>query len=365
MIFKKIFSTAICAAIALSAAAGITESVDAASFSEINQSSVFIKQQTSTTCTLASNVMLLRRTAMMRGDSDWSSITESACRSTLWLEGVGMYHNYTYKNISVSYQYISGSSKTALINALKAHPEGIVAYDYDYPHAILLTDYTDGVFYCADPARNTGSGRMNVSNSLIKIDNVDTYWYVTSPSVSLSGSSGNDDTTVTVSETWKITAESGVNMRSGAGTSYSRVGGVPYNATVTVTKKKTSGGYTWGYISYNSTNGWIALDYAKKVTVSSLQNTSVLSKTGVMLGDSVTIKCSAKNGTGSYQYALYARKSTESDLTLISDYSTNQTITFKPLQTGKYVLRYKVKDSSGTVSTITEKLNVSQLSETE
>ena len=362
MIYKKILTALLCGAIAVSTftfSPLASVDADAATFAQINASSVFVKQQTSVTCTLASNVMLLRRTAMMRGDSDWSSITESACRSTLWLEGAGMYHNYSYKSISVSYQYISGSSRTALINALKEHPEGVVAYDYDYPHAILLTDYTDGVFYCADPANNTPSGRMSVSNSLIKIDNVDTYWYVTSPSVSFSGTStstSNSDSTVsTVNETWNITAADGVNIRSGAGTSYGRVGGIPYNGTFTVTKKTTSGGYTWGYTTYNSTTGWVALDYAKKVTTTStsyaaLENTSTINKTGVMLGNSLTIKGSAKGGTGSYQYTLLVKKEGASDWTTVQDYTSKSSLTFKPTSAGRYNVCMKVKDSANQIA---------------
>ena len=45
-----------------------------------------------------------------------------------------------------------------LIQLLAEHPEGIVLYDRRQPHAVLLTDYTDGVFYCSDPAGSVSSG---------------------------------------------------------------------------------------------------------------------------------------------------------------------------------------------------------------
>lgn len=35
-----------------------------------------------------------------------------------------------------------------LITLLSQHPEGIVLYDRSQPHAVLLTDYTNGNFYC-------------------------------------------------------------------------------------------------------------------------------------------------------------------------------------------------------------------------
>lgn len=348
---KKLFTAIVCGAITLSALSFspvVSLDADAASFSDVNNAAVFVKQQTSVTCTLASNVMMLRRAAMMRGDSDWSSVTENACRSTLWCEGVGMYHSYQYKNINVSYQYISGSPRTALINALKQHPEGIVAYDYDYPHAILLTDYTDGVFYCADPARNTPSGRMKVSNALISIDNVDTYWYVASPTVSFNGAKTVDDTSTSVKENWQITSSDGVNMRSGAGISYSRVGGVPYKAVISVTKKKASEGYTWGYTSYGSSNGWVALNYATQVTSSAaLENTSTVPKTGLMLGNTLTVKGSATGGSGSYQYMLQVKKSTDVDWTTVRNYASSASMVFNPTSAGQYSLYVKVKDSTG------------------
>ncbi|MGN0469774.1 MAG: SH3 domain-containing protein [Acutalibacteraceae bacterium] len=355
---KRIFSIMMCGMIAISAAALVPHNsleAEAATFSDVNASSVFVKQQKSDTCTLASNVMLLRRTALMRGDSDWSSITESACRPTLWCEGVGMYHNYTYKNITVSYQYISGSVTTTLINALKEHPEGIVVYDYDYPHAILLTDYTDGVFYCADPANNVPSGRIKASQALISLSNVDTYWYVSSPDVSFSGSSNggsnsgdNSGGSSSVNEKWKITSSNGVNMRSGAGTSYIIVGAVPYNATVTVTKKTSSGGYTWGYTTYGGTSGWIALDYASKVASTALTNNSTISKTTINNGDSITLKASATGGTSPYQYAFTVKHSTASSWTTVKSYNTTATKTWTPAKTGTYEVCAKVKDSNGT-----------------
>lgn len=64
----------------------------------------------------------------------------------------------------------------------------------------------------------------------------------------------------------KVTAEDGVNLRSGAGTGYKKKGAVPYNTTLKITKKTTGGGYTWGYTKYDGITGWIALKYTKKIS---------------------------------------------------------------------------------------------------
>ena len=179
--------------------------VEAATFNDINQSGVFVKQQKSDTCTLASAVMLVRRTAMAIGNSNWSSITESSMRGTAWLEGQGLYYNFTYAGVSVGHSTISSNRKNTYINLLKTYPQGVVAWNSGNGgqyHAVLLTDYdanTD-TFYCADPANGTASGRIPLSSSSIvgsgqdgKINNLDHYWYVKSPSITLTS---NEPTTV-------------------------------------------------------------------------------------------------------------------------------------------------------------------------
>ncbi len=356
-IIKKLFSVLLSGLVTISAAAiisGASYSVNAANAEDIAAPSVFVKQQESNTCTLASNVMLLRRTALMRGDSDWKSITENSCRSTLWIEGAGMKFDYTYKNITVSCERFQSSSsiKTQLINLLKDHPEGIVIYDYDYPHAILLTDYTNGEFYCADPANNVSSGRIKASKALIDIYGVESFWYVVTPKVSLGGSSGIPTTIKTVSQYWKITSSNGVNMRSGPGTSYSTVAGVPYNTTIKVTKKTCAGGYTWGYTSYNGINGWVALDYAVyvgEITPSVLTNRSTISSFDINLGDTITIEGSASGGKASYQYEYSYRATSEKSYTVIKNYSTSTSVSFKPSKTEAYKILIKVRDLGGSV----------------
>ena len=60
---------------------------------------------------------------------------------------------------------------------------------------------------------------------------------------------------------YRVSASSGVNMRSGAGTSYSIVSAIPYGTVITVTQ--TSG--NWGKTTYNGKTGWVCLDYCTKL----------------------------------------------------------------------------------------------------
>ena len=54
-----------------------------------------------------------------------------------------------------------------------------------------------------------------------------------------------------------VTAESGLRVRSGAGSTYDVVGSLKYGTKVTILSQKTVDGTTWGEIS----TGWICMDY--------------------------------------------------------------------------------------------------------
>lgn len=139
----------------------------------------YFKQSRGGTCTLASTAMMLRRWAYLDGLTDWTAVTENSVRSTAWANGLS--HSFTYKEMQVGYATLPSSlqSKTAvLISLLEQHPEGVVLYDRTQPHAVLLTDYTNGIFYCSDPAGNIGYGRIPITSSSVSIARSSCYWYV-------------------------------------------------------------------------------------------------------------------------------------------------------------------------------------------
>lgn len=192
-----------------------------ATFGDVNADSVFLKQaKGSTTCTLVASAMMMRRTAMMSGNSNWASITESSLKSSAWSSS-GLYNSFSYAGISVKSAKISSNKTNTFISLLNQHPEGIVIYDFSYPHAILLTDYTDGVFYCADPAPGYASGRIPVSKASITVESADKYWYVASPSVSFTSaekpSVGSIATTV---NSGSVTFSAPINTGAGATTAW-------------------------------------------------------------------------------------------------------------------------------------------------
>ena len=141
----------------------------------------YFKQSRGGTCTLASAAMMLRRRAYFDGLTDWSTVTENSVRSTAWSNGLS--HSFTYQGMHVGYATLpSGTTakKEALIRILAEHPEGVVLYDRTVPHAVILTDYTDGVFYCSDPAGNISAGRVPLSSSMISLSRASCYWYIAS-----------------------------------------------------------------------------------------------------------------------------------------------------------------------------------------
>lgn len=70
-----------------------------------------------------------------------------------------------------------------------------------------------------------------------------------------------------------ITSTNGVNIRSGASTSYKILGAIPYNITVKITRQTSGGGHIWGLTTYNGVTGWIACDFTKEIEIGKAKET--------------------------------------------------------------------------------------------
>ena len=185
----------------------------------------YFKQSRGGTCTLASAAMMLRRRAYFDGRTDWVDVTENSVRSTAWSNGLA--HSFTYREMQVAYATLPSNNqeKTQLLIQLMAqHPEGIVLYDRTQPHAVLLTDYTNGVFYCSDPAGSVSLGRVPISAASISIAGASCYWYITS-----------DQNSVTASpDSLRLEGmHYPVNIRTGKGMSVSGIAASASNAVLT------------------------------------------------------------------------------------------------------------------------------------
>lgn len=65
--------------------------------------------------------------------------------------------------------------------------------------------------------------------------------------------------------TVRVAVPEGVNLRSGAGDNYRKLGSVPCNVTLQITHQTSGGSYTWGLTDYKGIKGWIALNFTQKV----------------------------------------------------------------------------------------------------
>lgn len=251
----------------------------------IEDTNVFLKQQTNYTCTLVSATMMVRRTAILAGLDNWDTITETSMRKVAWLENKGLYYNFSYSlngtKITVKgYENgLSGSyekKKAKLISLLEAHPEGVVVYNHWPAHAILLTKYDESTdtFYCADPAPNVTKGQIPLAKSSVdgsgqtnKISGLDTYWIVTSPTVQnektltiyYHANGGMIEEPTAIGTAYKVNTSAGITVRRGPGTNYADFGGYDNGKVITVLETQKKSDYIWGRIDYKGEEGWVAL----------------------------------------------------------------------------------------------------------
>ena len=100
--------------------------------------------------------------------------------------------------------------------------------------------------------------RMNIPKN-IKNFEVNGYFLFYSDYWNSTGGSG-----ATGSNQYKITASVSLNIRTGRGTSYKKLGAIPYGAIVTVTDISSG----WGKVTYNGITGYIYMTYTQKVSIS-------------------------------------------------------------------------------------------------
>ena len=156
----------------------------------------YLKQRSKETCTLASTAMMLRKKAELLG-KDFVKITELRLKPYAW-QDEGLKNSFLFETYTVN-AYVCESDdfasllyedkKDILITLLENHPEGIVVYDYDTPHAIWISGYdaASGYFYVSDPSSSVPEGIVILEESEIKgetaaekITAIDKIWYVSS-----------------------------------------------------------------------------------------------------------------------------------------------------------------------------------------
>ena len=124
-----------------------------------------------------------------------------------------------------------------------------------------------------------------------------------------------------------------------------------FASTATVNfKPKAAGTYTVRMYVKDSKGTKAYKDFTIKCTKASasLANASTLSATTVTAGKAVAINCKATGGTAPYTYAVYTKKSTYTNYTLLRNYSSATKAAYRPSAAGTYNIRVYVKDAKGT-----------------
>ncbi len=200
---KSIFGILIIFALCFGLLAALTAPAQAA---EILPQELYMEQSRGGICTMVSSAMLLRSALYLDGSEHWSEIDESTAASYCWLYGSGLLYDWTfetdYARISVSHTPLYGITAEELKALLDEHPEGIVFYCGGVPHAVLLTDYEDDTFYCADPAPYCSGSRVPLADSWLGYrlgsqDNVlacaTAYWSITDSQINDNGLSDGQE----------------------------------------------------------------------------------------------------------------------------------------------------------------------------
>ena len=80
-----------------------------------------------------------------------------------------------------------------------------------------------------------------------------------------------------------------------------------------------------------------------------LINLSTLSSNKAVLGDTITIKAAAVGGDGGYTYAVYYKKTSDTNWTTKQKFTDNAEVVIKPALATTYDICVKVRDNSGTI----------------
>ena len=165
-------------------------------------------------------------------------------------------------------------------------------------------------------------------------------------------------TTITLGNTVTVTASAtggtgyynyAVFYRKVGTSSWTTVQSYQANASITV-KPQTASDYEICVKVRDSDNTEAKNYYTVTVKAAALANTSTISATSIVLGDSLTLKGAATGGTSPYTYAVYYRQSSQTTWTAVqSTYASTITKTVTPKAATTYVVRVKAKDAAGTI----------------
>ena len=267
-------------------------------------------------------------------------------------KGGVVFDNSTYKWGKV-YCYVYDESGSSVVNNASWPGEAMTDegdfWTYEFPSK--FTGNVQVIF-------NNNSGVQYPTGSGLSMKATDKKLFTNGALGVLPESTGSLTLTLTPSAS-KVGVNQSVTFTAKA---TSNSGTVKYSFTTSDGKTQaasTSNKFTWTptktgtyTIAVNGVDNNSDITAVTKVTVTSgsvLVNNSTLSAVSINLGDTVTAKCAASGGKAPYTYAVLLKKTSETVWSSAQDFSSNATVSMKPLKATDYRVCVKVKDSAGTI----------------
>lgn len=144
-------------------------------------------------CILTATKVMIRRASIMRGSTQWSTISNKTLRGSATIVGL-LLHKFTFEADGLAYRvnvgFFKGNTDAARIKEfealIKEHPEGVVVWGKKASvfgmHGVLLTDVKGGTPYVMDSWYNLGprqNGIQKWNDSSMKAPSLCTqYWLI-------------------------------------------------------------------------------------------------------------------------------------------------------------------------------------------
>ena len=175
---KKFISILLMLVMLFSVTAGASSSFAASTASKvsINDEDVLYTPQgdyKSGDCILTATKVMIRRASIMRGSTQWNTISNKTLRSSATIIGL-LLHRFTFEVDGLAYKvnvgFFKGNSDAARIKEfealIKEHPEGVVVWGNNASvfgmHGVLLTDVKNGTPYVMDSWYNLGPRQYGI-----------------------------------------------------------------------------------------------------------------------------------------------------------------------------------------------------------
>ena len=158
------------------------------------------------------------------------------------------------------------------------------------------------------------------------------------------------------SSTSKNACTYGVWYHTKGTTGWTKVQDFSSNSKIAVTPTKT--GTFEVCVKAKDSTGAMAVKYLEFSVNAKFVNKSTLSSLSIDKGGSVSIKCAATGGAGSYTYMIRYRKSGTDSWTTKQSYGTNTSASIQFANVGTYEININVKDGIGDVASLTKTVTV-------